>query len=691
MYSNLKLLFYGFIFCLLPISEVVANSNQAGTFLSKESLALPSSIQAELDGLNEKDQIIFLLDIIEKVQFEEPDSAIKCAKIAIQLSQEAGEEFYEAQSRFWFADLSFNQSIYTNNLEVLYSHLDIASSIFEKRKENIWLIRSWNVMAEIANSISVVHQNKGDDYELEKKQKTKAQNNLRQAFQLFYQQKSSDQHKVLEGYLIANKGTINHHARSDSAMIFWLEAETIFEKEKDYLGLARVNLNKALFSKDNRNTEYFEKTIQLYQQINNHSALKRAYLRYGSFYIDQYQDSKKIDDWENGYQLLLKGWSLSEEGNICDALNRLGHAYAVKNKIIPPQGINSAQYYFDEGIDSAQYYFAEGIYESKKENNAYCLWSFMEAKQATLNCDTLANELTNAYNHILANREGVVTKAVIERENYFQQVKTKEEKQKRNRLIIYGLGLLSIIAFIFFLIVQRQRIKSLKNKTKAQEATLQAQAAKIQALGARMNPHFISNTLNAIDSMIYTNDKAEASKYLVKFAKLSRLVLANSASSLISLEKELEMLDHYLSLEKMRFEDEIEFEVEVDERLDLNKINIPPMLLQPFIENAIIHGIQPKEGSGKVSIHILSNDKNQLECIIEDNGIGRAQAKTIQQQSSVERESFSMKIAEDRIQLINNMEGASLITIDLHNTFGEACGTKIIITIPKNLSEHDKN
>lgn len=680
MHNTLSKYAGGLLFWLLPFSILFAGSTQSDSFLSKNDSTLSPSLQAQLNGKSIDNQLLILLDTIEKIQFNNSGLAMECAEEAFRLSKKTGDEFLEAQSRFWSADLNFNQSIYTGNLEILYSYVEIAANIFQKKDNaDLWLIRSWSLMAEIKYSISILNgeNNKGFQKFI-KAPKTKAKKHLNKAFDLYYAKQLQQKKPALEGHLLAKKGAIFYKPYQDSAMINWLLAEEIFKKEKDTLGLARVNLNIALSIKDKRAEPYYKKAIQLYQKIQNPNAIKRAYLRYGTFCILQYQKAKKIDWWKKGIENLKKGRNLMGDDNICDALNRLGQAYSRKKE-----------------FEKSHYYFGEAIFRAKAENNTYCLWKYLEDMQYTCNnvvkCDSLATELSNAYSKILSDREGVVTKAVTEKETYQQEVKEKEALRKRKQLIWLGVGILGLISLIFYLITQRLRIQKLKSQAETQEAQLKEKDAKIQALGARMNPHFISNTLNAIDSMIYTNDKMEASKYLVKFAKLSRLVLANSESTLIPLEKEIEMLEYYLSLEKMRFEDEIDFDFGVDENLDTSNIYIPPMLLQPFIENAIIHGIQPKDDGGKIVIQIGSNNKNQLECIIEDNGIGRAQAKVIQQNSSVNRKSFSTKISEDRINLINNLEGANLITEDLYNPVGESNGTKIIITLPKNQIPHEQN
>ena len=628
---------------------------------------LPDSISQNLIGKSVKKRIEFLLFTVEQLQFKDVSTALIASKEALSIAQKNDLLAEEAISRYWLAELQFNQSIYSGNLEVIYANSDIAYSIFKKTNQKDWQIKCLGLMSEISNTLSIINQSGENSNPLQLKKR--AINEVKDAIEL-HKATSGDMYKNISlGYLLNIKATIFNYQQPDSSMRWWLEAEQIFESKHEVLGLARINLNKALFSKSN-NSIFFKKTINAYHELNNLDALKRAYLRYGTFCINQFEETEKEHWWQQGIGYLKTGLDLQENQNLCDALNRLGHAHAVKNKF---EGN-----YQKNRLDSAGFYFSEAIYRSKKEYNAYCLGDFIQARKATCirngNCDQVVDDLILAYTLIMRAREGIITDAVKEKESYRQAIKAKEEAQRRKRMRLFYAGLFSLLGIIFYIVYQRQQIQKLESKTKAQEA-------KIQALGARMNPHFISNTLNAIDSMIFTGDKVEASNYLVKFSKLSRMVLANSEFTLISLKKEIEMLDYYLSLEKLRFGDEIAFKLKVDETLDLENTQIPPMLLQPFIENAILHGLKPKEGKGNVEISLRFNSNNELECIIEDDGVGRQKEKM---ETETERKSFSTQITEDRIDLLNKIEGATFKIEDLWKN-GAAAGTRIIITLPKNL------
>jgi sensor histidine kinase YesM len=175
------------------------------------------------------------------------------------------------------------------------------------------------------------------------------------------------------------------------------------------------------------------------------------------------------------------------------------------------------------------------------------------------------------------------------------------------------------------------------------------------ALRAQMNPHFIFNCLNSIKLYTLQNDSEQASAYLTKFARLIRLVLENSRAELVTLRNELEALQLYIELEAMRFKNKVSFNIEVFPDIDTQYFKIPPLLLQPFVENAIWHGLMHKPQGGKVSISITQPSENLLHIEIIDNGIGRAKAAELKSKSAGKRKSFGMQVTADRIRMINQL------------------------------------
>ena len=228
-------------------------------------------------------------------------------------------------------------------------------------------------------------------------------------------------------------------------------------------------------------------------------------------------------------------------------------------------------------------------------------------------------------------------------------------------------------------VVQIRRQERLRTEFEKQLANVE-----MSALLAQMNPHFLFNCLNSIDSYIIRNESAKASEYLNNFARLMRLILNNSRSNYITLKDELESLDLYLQMENLRFRDKFRYQIGVGDQLDAAMVTIPPMLIQPYVENAIWHGLMPKDGTdGKLTIRIAKQD-DDLVCTIEDNGIGRARAMELGGGRDNNRKSMGMQITEDRIGIINKLYGSNMrvrIT-DLYDEAGAPAGTRVTLTIP---------
>jgi hypothetical protein len=203
------------------------------------------------------------------------------------------------------------------------------------------------------------------------------------------------------------------------------------------------------------------------------------------------------------------------------------------------------------------------------------------------------------------------------------------------------------------------------------------------ALRAQMNPHFIFNCLNSIKLYTTDNDTAKASAYLTKFSRLIRLVLENSRSERVPLKNELEALALYLEMEAMRFKDKLRFAVDVAPEIDTDMIEIPPMLLQPYVENAIWHGLMHKKEGGSVQVKVVQPQTDCLQITITDDGIGRSKARALKSKSATANKSFGMKMTGERIALLNQMyQTATKVQVhDLTDAEGHAAGTEVVLDI----------
>jgi ligand-binding sensor domain-containing protein/putative methionine-R-sulfoxide reductase with GAF domain len=232
------------------------------------------------------------------------------------------------------------------------------------------------------------------------------------------------------------------------------------------------------------------------------------------------------------------------------------------------------------------------------------------------------------------------------------------------------------------------RVRAEEEKREAQNILMRTQQkmteVEMQALRAQMNPHFIFNCLNSINRYIVKSDQTTASLYLTKFAKLIRLILDNSNSKNVILSQELEALKLYIEMEALRFDKKFSYEIKVEGNLGADTVEVPPLIIQPYVENAIWHGLLHKEENGHLSVRVSQNGGSMLYCVIEDNGVGRERAKELKSKSATSRKSLGMQLTQNRLSLLNKHAelNASVEIVDLKDENGTAAGTRVILKIP---------
>ncbi|PWT76571.1 MAG: hypothetical protein C5B59_06175 [Bacteroidetes bacterium] len=245
------------------------------------------------------------------------------------------------------------------------------------------------------------------------------------------------------------------------------------------------------------------------------------------------------------------------------------------------------------------------------------------------------------------------------------------------------IAILVLYVSIRWQIKQKYQLQLERSHRQAAELLQQKTDLEMQALRAQMNPHFIFNSLNSINRFILQNNKAQASEYLTKFSKLVRMILQNSQASLISLESELECLELYLELEALRFDHRFNYKIYVPGDMDLEMLRVPPLIIQPYAENAIWHGLMHKEEKGQLDIQ-LEQQGHTLFITVRDNGVGRKQTAVLDNKSAIRHKSMGLKLTAERIAMMKSNGGSeSPVTIrDLVNADGTPAGTEVVLAIP---------
>lgn len=336
-------------------------------------------------------------------------------------------------------------------------------------------------------------------------------------------------------------------------------------------------------------------------------------------------------------------------------------------------------------------YYKKGIAQAIKENDIFDLWWIYRDMS---NMYLQLKDTSNAFRNFIlfkkysdkwistGNSQGLAdAKIRYEADTHNKEVELLSLRLKNNRLLNYGFAGLMLLTVAIGLLLWRG--SKLKNKRRISEMDRKISEMTQANLRQQMNPHFIFNTLNSIQYYMYQNDKLATNNYLTKFSSLMRKVLDNSQHTSVPLSDELSALNLYLELESLRFKDKFEYKITVDEEIDPLMHEVPTMLIQPYVENSICHGLMPKEGKGFVNIDLKLKD-DYILCVIEDNGIGRDAAKERNLKRENNHNSLGTQITKSRLDLVNELYGTSLQTIytDIKDENGDSAGTRVEIHIP---------
>ncbi len=438
----------------------------------------------------------------------------------------------------------------------------------------------------------------------------------------------------------------------------------------------------------------------------------RGFYYYGTLKGERSRDFKLSDSLlTRSYEIAV---ALKDTGIISRSLGNLGFSYylagnyetalSLYNKSLKYSILNSdyvmisnaygniGTIYRDMGdIDRSVTNYKKGIEYAKKVNDYYELyWIYHDISNMYLKQKDTANAYLNyvlykqySDSTMIMNRNQWVSDATIRYKVDTQQkeVQLLSLRLKNQRILSYAFGSLVILTLaIAFLIYRGTKLKSKRRISEMNRKISEIQQANLRQ---QMNPHFIFNTLNSIQYYMYQHDKLATNNYLTKFSSLMRKVLENSQHTSIPLSDELNALTLFLDLESIRFKGRFDYEISVDDEIDTLMYKVPTMLIQPYVENSICHGLMTLKTKGKVKIDIkLKND--YLLCTIEDNGIGRDAARERKTKKDGNHNSLGTRIAASRLELVNTLYGSSLKTTytDLKNAKGEAVGTLVEIQIP---------
>ncbi len=413
----------------------------------------------------------------------------------------------------------------------------------------------------------------------------------------------------------------------------------------------------------NKVLEYFDKAKKLFENNDN----KRGFALLNNYYGDYYLKEKNYPKADIFYNQSLNMYeelqnkfgaslALYNLGNLNTELKKYDQAIAFTSK--------SLSYAKEIGVLDQTYHSEKLLSELYGFKNNQEL-SFFHYKNYVVARDSISN-LENTKKMLRSEMESEFkSKAAI----------LESESIRKTQFTIFSLiGAFLLIALIF-VIYNRMQVKK--------RLTLQKEVAEYEqkALHLQMNPHFVFNCLGSISSFIVQNGTDSALKYLSKFSKLMRLTLEYSKGSLIPIDKEIESLQNYLELEQLRFHNKFLFSIKSTEKVEFN-MGIPPLLIQPFVENAILHGMVPKEGNGRIDVK-FDVENGQFICSIKDDGIGLTESKIMKENSVTAHKSMALEITKKRLEIMeattNKSSNVQINEIKENNQIG---GTEVILRLP---------
>ena len=550
--------------------------------------------------------------------------------------------FYYTDISIQYARRSAKKSVLSESFNcqsIIYAYFDQIELSVAKNFLSLQLASSVNDLPKLANYTREIGQSQLLIFNL-----VEAEKYFKQSID--YSRRLNDNHQLALAY--SNLGTVYKERKLYTKAIQLNEkAIILLEKIKDYNGLGDARNNLGIIYKEQQKYELasqnFNQALVLYESTNNKERIAGVYHNVGSVFKQQ----KKY---------LI-------------ALNYLNRSIAIRKQF----GSKNQIFY--------TYRIVSDVYKEIGEKELALKYidmyiSFLDSN-TSLQKSTKIAELSELYRSEQRERFIALQADSIERQKQERNwTSTKLEntilKNRQKSYVIVGFILLTIIGvIILFYRLKQNRIKQQQKEAEMLQTLLRSQ----------MNPHFIFNSMSVIQSYIYDNDIKNSSKFLVSFSRLIRLILENSSKEFISIETEMEILQKYLETQKLRFEERFEYFVEVSDDLVEDKALIPPMITQPFIENAIEHGQLHTIDGGYIRVIFSKNIKdNMLHVEIIDNGIGRK--ASISNQKSQAHRSMAISITNERIKNLNYKYKSmgSLIIEDFDKNL--ETGTKVLISLP---------
>ena len=474
----------------------------------------------------------------------------------------------------------------------------------------------------------------------------------------------------------------NALGQSEKAIEYQKKALEIRKKYSDSTGIGRSLHNiGAVYEKLNKNEkakEYYLKALSIREVLGNKQHIAETLNNLGNVYKDLNENDKSLKCYIQALEVFD---DIKDEGRVAVTNNNIAGLYIKEkkpDKAYPfiMKGIKMAEKSGQKKTLNEVYENLSGYYVLKNDyKNAYSV----QKKMFALKDSIFSNDLVEKVSEMQVKYETERKEKEIEilaRDKEIQSLKIRKQSVQLYFLIAF----IVLAAVISLLVFSRFRLKQKHVRIELEKKNLETEQ---RLLRSQMNPHFIFNSMNSIQSYISGNDSFTAMTYLSKFARLMRNILENSRKSLILLSDEISTLELYIELERIRFKQKFDYQIKTEPELPVDTIYIPPMLIQPFVENSIKHGLRHKSGKGILEVE-FEKSHQYIKCTVKDNGIGREKSKTLDKDKNKNHRSLGMQVTRERLEILSKAKGltAGFKITDLKNENGENEGTLVVINIP---------
>ena len=488
-----------------------------------------------------------------------------------------------------------------------------------------------------------------------------------------YQLSSQIEDRVVRANILSNLAYVYYSYNNKNKSVELLcEALKIYCDQKDTVNMSYMNNNIGILYKTmglyNKSIKHLNQSFYLASKIADTLGVASACNNMGNIYHLLNNDKQAI-------KYLRKSLYFYKSINR-DELS----LYSNLGTVYKSMGImDSSMYYLNCALSTAKVQndnkkiisLLKEISEYYKDNNQWKEAYYFSNQYCNYKESTYEKELPEIIDRI---------KAEADLKNQKETIRLLNEKNNYQKLYLHqkNMAIIALIATIIVLILLGKNLYRRKKEENIRKRLILEQ----KLFRSQMNPHFFFNSLSNIQAFLLNNNTRQAVKYIARFARLMRQTLENSVKNLITFEKELDNLENYLALQQIRHYNCFDYIININDSLDIQSLLIPPMLLQPFVENSIEHGLRHLENNkGKLIIDIFPQGKG-IRIVITDNGVGRQQAEKINSQLRTDHTSYGLEITKERLRMLDS--NTELNIIDLHDNQNNSCGTKVEILIPCN-------